>query len=127
MKLHGLAGGAALAVAVVIASSLIVPSALAHTHVSIGIYVPGVTVGVGNCWRCGYRVAPPVVYYQPAYPAPVYYAPPAVYYYGYGYYAPHYGYYRYYRHDYRRHDHDGRYYHHRYRHWRGGYYEHGHH
>lgn len=72
--------GAALLVVAVCAA----PAALAHSHV-------GVSIGVGNCWGCGYP-APPPVYYAPAYP-PVYY-PPAVYYappvyYGYTYgYAP---------------------------------------
>jgi hypothetical protein len=65
------------------------PAALAHSHV-------GISIGVGNCWGCGYRTPPPV-YYAPAYPPPVYY-PPTVYYaspvyYGYTYgYAPYYPY-----------------------------------
>jgi hypothetical protein len=69
--------------ALAIAAMCITPAAIAHIH--IGIVVPGVTVGVGNCGRCGYRVPP------------VYYVPPPVYY-GYGYYVPapvYYGY-RYY-------------------------------
>lgn len=126
MKLRGWMRGATLAVAVFATALWFAPRANAHSHVSIGvgIAVPGVSIGVGNCWRCGYWAAPPVVY-APAYPAPVYYGAPAYYapppppaYYGYGYYAP-YRYYaprRYYRHGYDRdrgwhHGHDGYYRH----------------
>lgn len=85
----------------VLASLCMAPAALARTHVSIGVALPGVSIGVGNCWNCGYAapVYPAPVYYPgPTYyaPAPVYYAPAPVYY-GYGaYYAPvrGYGYYR---------------------------------
>ncbi len=115
MEIRGFTKRAGLAAAVVAASMLVVPMASARVHVGIGISVPGVTVGVGNCWRCGYW-APPPVYYAPVYPAPVYYPAPAYYAPGpayYGYYGP------YYRRDWHRHwrdgDHDG--YHH-------GYYRH---
>lgn len=115
MRLRGWIRGATMAVTVLVAALWFAPSAKAHSHVSIGvgIAVPGVTIGVGNCWRCGYWSAPPV-YYAPAYyaapvyPAPVYYGAPAYYApppaydgYSYGYYAP-YRYYtprRYYRRD----------------------------
>jgi hypothetical protein len=76
------------------ASLCFAPAALARTHVSVGVALPGVSIGVGNCWNCGYApVYPAPVYYpSPVYyaPAPVYYAPAPVYYgYGYGgYYAP---------------------------------------
>ena len=119
MNIRGFVRRAGLAVAVLAASFLIIPSAFARVHVGIGISVPGVAIGVGNCWRCGYP--PPVAYYPPVYAAPAYYPPPPpVYYapqpvyYGYGYYAPYYP-----RHYYRGYDRG---------HWhhdRGGYY-HGH-
>lgn len=121
MKLRGLTRGAMMATAVFAAALWFVPSASAHSHVSIGvgISVPGVTVGVGNCWRCGYWTPAPV-YYQPVYPAPAYYPAPVYYaprpvYYGDGYYVPRYRYYpRYYRHgwDHDRRGHDGHYRHH---------------
>jgi hypothetical protein len=117
MKLRNFVQRGAAVAMIALAAVWFAPAASAHVHVGIGISVPGVTVGVGNCWRCGYWAAPPV-YYQPAYPAPVYYpapeyyAPRTVYYYGYGYYAP-----RYYRHHYRYYG----------RHWRGGSRRHGHH
>lgn len=110
-----------IAAAVLAASFVVVPSALARVHVGVGISVPGISVGIGNCWRCGYAPAP--VYYQPAYyaapayygpayyGAPVYYAPRPVYY-GYGYYRPSYP-----RYHYRGHG---------YRHGHGSYYRHGH-
>lgn len=121
MKFQATVRRAGLAIALMAASFCIVPAAFARVHVGIGIAFPGVSVGVGNCWRCGYWAPPPPVYYAPAYPAPAYYPapgyypPPPVYYgYSYGYYAP-----RYHRHYYRR-DHDrGR--------WHGdhrGYYRH---
>ena len=123
MNIRRFAGRAGLAVALLAASFLIVPSAFARVHVGVGISVPGVAIGVGNCWRCGYYPPPPPVYYQPAYvaapayyPAPVYYTPRPVYY-GYGY-APYYPRHRYYR----GHDRGHRAYHHR-----GGHYRHGHH
>ncbi|HLI16905.1 MAG TPA: hypothetical protein VKV22_01385 [Rhodanobacteraceae bacterium] len=127
MKVRAFTRYAGAAVAMVAASMFIVPMASAHVHIGVGIFVPGVTVGVGNCWRCGYWAAPPV-YYTPAYPAPVYYpapgyyAPPPVYYgYSYGYYAPYYPHYyhrdRYYGHGY----YHGRGYYH------GGYYHHDRH
>ncbi|HJP98063.1 MAG TPA: hypothetical protein VJ862_05810 [Rhodanobacteraceae bacterium] len=132
-KPRGFSHRVALVVGVLAASLWFAPGAFAHTHVGFGI-----SIGVGNCWNCGYRAVPPV-YYAPAYPPPVYY-PPTVYYapppayYGYGYYTPRpayygYGYYGYYapRH-YRRHDFDDRrgYYGHRDRDDRWGYYRHGH-
>ncbi len=93
MKHPGLVRRAALALALLAASLCVVPAALARVHVGVGIAFPGISVGVGNCWRCGYWAPPPPVYYQPAYPAPVYYPAPAYYpprpvYYGYRYYAP---------------------------------------
>ena len=97
MSIRGLVRRAGLAAAVFAASFLIIPSAFARVHVGLGISVPGVAIGVGNCWRCGYP--PPPVYYQPAYvapayyPAPVYYAPRPVYN-DYGYDQPHYRYHR---------------------------------
>lgn len=105
MNLRGSGRRAVLALAVLAASLWFAPAALAHTHVGFGI-----SIGVGNCWSCGYRAAPPM-YYAPAYPPPyyprtVYYAPRPPVYYGYGYY----GYYAPYHH--RRHD---------YRYWRGHY------
>lgn len=120
MNIHGLVRRAGLVAAVLAASFLIMPSAFARVHVGIGISVPGVAVGVGNCWNCGYVYAPPPpVYYAPAY-APAYYpAPPPVYYtqpvyYGYDYYEPYYRYHRWHGHrrdrdDYYRHyrHHDG--------------------
>lgn len=127
MNVRGFFRRAGLAIALLAASFWIVPSAFAHSHVSVGIgfSAPGFGVSVGNCWRCGYWAPPPPVYYAPAYyPAPVYYpAPATVYYaprpayYGYGYYAP--PRYHYYRGGY---GHD-RGWHHR----RGGYYHHRHH
>lgn len=115
---------AMFALALVAASFWIAPAALARTHVGVGI-----SIGVGNCWNCGYWTAPPV-YYAPAYPPPayypqtVYYAPrPPVYYgYGYpGYYAPYHQYRHgdgYWRGDYGRGN--GHHRHHR------GHYYHGH-
>ncbi len=96
MNIRGFVGGAGLVAAVLAASFWIVPSAFARVHAGIGISVPGVAVGVGNCWRCGYYPPPPPVYYQPAY-------------YGYGYYQPYYRYHRWHGHW---RDRDG-YYHHR--------------
>jgi hypothetical protein len=120
MDIHGFVRRAGLVVAVLAASFSIVPSAFARVHVGVGISVPGVVVGVGNCWNCGYYPPPPPVYYQPAYagpayyPAPVYYTPRPVYY-GYGY-APYYPRHYYYR---------G--YHRGYpSHYRRGYHHHGH-
>lgn len=124
MRLRRFARRFGIAVAVLAASFVIVPSAFARVHVGVGISVPGVSIGVGNCWNCGYVPAP--VYYPaygyaaPAYyPAPVYYPAPAYYaprpaYYG-GYYGPRYP--RYYR------GHDRGHWSH---HDRGGYYHHGH-
>lgn len=95
MNIRGFVRRAGLVAAVLAASFWIVPSAFARVHVGIGISVPGVAIGVGNCWRCGYYPPPPV-YYEPAYAGPVYYPAPApVYYpqpvyYGYGYSQPYY-------------------------------------
>ncbi|HJR11764.1 MAG TPA: hypothetical protein VJ823_10185 [Rhodanobacteraceae bacterium] len=123
MNIRGFVRRAGLVAAVLAASFLIVPSAFARVHVGIGISVPGVAIGVGNCWSCGYVPAP--VYYQPVYappvyyPAPVYYTPQPVYYgYDYGYYQPYYP--RHYH--YRGYDRDRGS-----RHYRGGYYRHDHH
>ena len=122
MNIRAFVRRAGLAAAVLAASFLIVPSAFARVHVGIGISVPGVAIGVGNCWNCGYAYAPPPpVYYAPAYypaPAPVYYAPPRPVYYGYGYYAPYYPRHYYYR------GYDRGHWSHPYH---GGYYHHGHH
>lgn len=124
MNIHGFVRRAGWVAAVLAASFVIVPSALARVHVGVGISVPGISVGIGNCWRCGYVPPPayyppvyaPPVYYGPAYyPAPAYYAPRPVYY-GYGYNQPYYP--RYYHRGY---DRDRGY-----RHGRGGYYHHGH-
>jgi len=124
MNVRGFVRRATLATAVLAASLWVVPSAFARSHVSVGvgISVPGVSIGVGNCWRCGYWGPPAPVYYAPAYPPPVYYsAPAAVYYtpppvyYGYGYYAPRY------HHYYRGYDHRRGGYPHR-----GGYHHRGH-
>lgn len=121
MQIRRFARTLGIAAAVLAASFVVVPSALARVHVGVGISVPGISVGIGNCWRCGYVPAPvyypPVYYAAPAYyPAPVYYAPRPVYYgYDYGYYQPYYP--RYYHRGYDR----G----HGYRHG-GGYYHHGH-
>lgn len=125
MQIRRFARKLGIAAAVLAASFVIVPSALARVHVGVGISVPGVSVGIGNCWRCGYVPAPayygpvyaPPAYYGPAYyPAPAYYAPPPAYY-GYGYYQPYYP--RYHHRDHDR-DHWGRRGH-------GGYHHHGHH
>lgn len=121
--------GALFAVAAMLMALCFAPSAFARVHVGVGISVPGISIGVGNCLRCGYY-APPVPYapyYPPAYaapvyyPAPVYYAPRPVYYgYGPGYYAPSYyvaprrSYYR------------TRYHHRGWQHGHAGYYHHGH-
>lgn len=113
MNIRGFGHRMILTLALMAASLWFAPSALAHTHVGFGI-----TIGVGNCWNCGYR-APPPMYYQPAYPAPVYYYPSPVYYaprpvyygYSYGYYAP---------------SHHRRYYHRGYYPSHRGYYRHGH-
>lgn len=115
MNIRGFVSRAGLVAAVLAASFFIVPSAFARVHVGIGISVPGVAIGVGNCWRCGYYPPPPPVYYQPAYAAPVYYPAPAYYtpqpvYYGYGYYQPYYRYHRWHRHW---RDRDGYYHHYR--------------
>ena len=117
MNIRGFARRAGWLAVVLAASFWVVPNAFARVHVGIGISVPGVAIGIGNCWRCGY---PPPVYYQPAYAAPVYYPAPVYYsprpvYYGPGYYAPYYPRHRYY-HGYGRghrwhHYHDGYYYH----------------
>lgn len=126
MQTHSLVRRAGWIGAVLAASLLVAPMASARVHVGVGIAVPGLSIGVGNCWNCGYVAAPPV-YYPPAYyPAPVYYPAPAYYaapaYYGYGYYGPSYPrvYYRGYdrwHHGHDRDDHD----------WRDrGYYRHGH-
>jgi hypothetical protein len=123
MKISAFTRQAGLAAALVVASMFVVPMASARVHVGVGIAFPGVSVGVGNCWRCGYWAPPPPVYYAPAYPAPAYYpapgyyAPPPVYYgYSYGYYAPYY-HRHYHRQGYdrdhgRRHGDHGGYYHH---------------
>lgn len=130
MNIRGFFRRGIVAIALLAASFWIAPSALAHSHVSVGVGIsaPGFDVSVGNCWRCGYWASPayyappPPVYYAPAYPAPVYYptpvyyAPRPVYYYGYGNYAPRY-------HHYRGDDYRDRGWHHR----RGGYYHHRHH
>ena len=126
MNVRGFLRRAGLATALLAASFWVVPNAFARSHVSVGIGIaaPGFGVSVGNCWRCGYWVAPPPVYYAPAYAAPVYYPAPATVYYvprpayygGYGYYAPRYHHYR------------SGYYHDRGSyHRRGGYYHHRHH
>jgi len=122
MNFRGFVRGAGWVAAVLAASFLIVPSAFARVHVGVGISVPGVAIGVGNCWNCGYAYAPPPpVYYEPAYagpayyPAPVYYPQPVYYGYGYAPYYPRHYYYRGYDRGYRSH------------HYRGGYYHHGHH
>ena len=106
-------GFRAMVAGLVIATGLaLTPAAFAggHSHVSVGISVPGVSIGYGP----GYG------YYAPAYyaaPAPVYYDP-YPYYYGPAYYGPSVVYYsgghRYYGH---RHYRDG------YRH--DGHYGHG--
>lgn len=121
MNLPGVARRTGVLAAVLAASFWIAPVASAHVSVGVGISVPGVTVGVGNCWNCGYYGAPAPVYYYPPvyagpayYPAPVYYGPAPAYY-GYGYYRPYYRGYRGYR---------GPAYYHGGRH--GGYYGHGH-
>ena len=115
MNIRGFVRRAGLVAAVLAASFLIVPSAFARVHVGIGISVPGVAVGVGNCWSCGYVYAsPPPVYYAPAYypaPPPVYYTQPV--YYGDGYYQPYYRYHRWHGH---RRDRDGYYRHYRHHH-----------
>ena len=122
MNIRGFVSRAGLVAAVLAASFFIVPSAFARVHVGIGISVPGVAIGVGNCWRCGYYPPPPAYYqpgyYQPVYagpayyPAPVYYTPRPVYYgYGYAPYYPRHYRYRDYDRGHWRHDHDG-YYHH---------------
>lgn len=122
MSIRRFAGRAGLVAALLAASFLVVPSAFARVHVGVGISVPGISVGVGNCWNCGYYPPPPV-YYQPAYvaapvyyPAPVYYTPRPVYY-GYGYvpYYPRHGYYHGYHRGYRSYHHRGGYYHHGHR------------
>lgn len=125
MKLRESIRGAAFVVAVLAASLWVAPRADAHSHVSvgIGISVPGVVIGAGNCWRCGYWTPAPVyaapVYY-PVPPPPAYYVPRPVYY-G-SYYAP-YPYPYYYRQGHYRHG----YYGDRDRHHRGGgHYRHGH-
>lgn len=125
MKVRPFTQRAGVFAALVAASMFVVPMASAHVHIGVGISVPGITVGVGNCWRCGYWAAPPV-YYQPAYPQPVYPVYPApVYYPAPAYYAPrpaYYGYYGpYYHRDWRRHGHrdwrgHGGYYHHHWHH-----------
>jgi len=125
MNIRGFVRRAGLVAAVLAASFLIMPSAFARVHVGVGISFPGVAIGVGNCWNCGYAYAPPPpVYYAPAYapayyppPPPVYYAQPA--YYGYGYYAPYPRHYYYRGYD-RGHGHWSHPSH-------GGYYHHGHH
>lgn len=122
MNIRGFVRRAGLVAAVLAASFFIVPSAFARVHVGVGISVPGVAIGVGNCWNCGYAYAPPPsVYYQPAYAGPAYYPAPVYYpqpvYYGYGY-APYYP-----RHYYYRGGYDRGYRSHHYR----GYYHHGHH
>ncbi len=81
MGTRGFVRRVALAVAALAASCWVVPHAFAqsHVHVRIGIAVPGITIGVDNCWRCGYGVAPPV-YDRPVYAPPGYYVPRRVYY-----------------------------------------------
>lgn len=130
MNMRTLAQRTALVAAVAVMSLWFAPSAFARVHIGVGIAVPGVSIGVGNCWRCGYWPAPPVYYYGPAYYAPAYppvayypgpyYAPGPVYY-GYRYYRPYYGHPGYYR--------RGRYYGHgHYGHgYHGGHYDRGHH
>ena len=112
-------------VTLLVASMCAAPAALAHSHVGFGI-----SIGIGNCFRCGYPTAPPV-YYAPAYPPPAYYYPPPVYYAPPAYYGYTYGYAPYY--SYGRHDHRGRYPHDRGHHGDQGlshghgHYYHGHH
>jgi hypothetical protein len=121
MNIHRSGRRAALAIIVAAAAMWFAPAAISQVHVGIGISVPGVVVGVGNCWRCGYRVPTPV-YYPPAYP-PVYYYPRTVYY------APRPVYYRYHYAPYPRvhyRHYRGHYGHRGWHHRRGHYYGHHH-
>lgn len=130
-------GKIAFAMLIVVGMAL-APSAFARGHVSIGINLPGVSVGYwgGSRWHDHAYVG---IGYSPGYydgdyddyyaPAPVYYdsyyAPgPVVYYSDPVYYGP--TYYRGYRHEYRYYGRD-RDYHHEYRHYGGdrGYYHGG--
>jgi len=106
----------------VAAGFLLAPSAFARGHVSIGIGLPGVSIGWSDCRHCGwagnyyYSGYYGPSYYSPVYYGPTYYAPA---YYSVGYYGP-----SYYRHPIGVHHHD--------RHHRGhgrhdyGYRDHGH-
>lgn len=87
---------------VLVASGIaLAPSAFARGHVSVGIGLPGLSVGWSDCRHCGHGwagnyysggyyggyYAPAYYSYSPAYYAPDYYGPS---YYGAGYYAPSY-------------------------------------
>lgn len=63
-------------------------AARSHVHVGVGINLPGLSVGIGNCWHCGYWNAPRVYveppyggygYYGYGYPSSVYYLDPPYY------------------------------------------------
>lgn len=84
MGIRGFVGGTSLVIGLAAASLVWTPPASARVHIGVGIAIPGISIGVGNCWRCGYW-APPPVWYRPVYAAPVYYPavtwyPPPVYY-----------------------------------------------
>jgi hypothetical protein len=81
-------GFRAMAMGLLVAAGLaLAPAAFAGGHVSVGISVPGVSIGYGPGY--GYYGS---AYYAPAYYAPAYYAPA---YYPTAYYSPYYygGYY----------------------------------
>lgn len=94
-------GFRAMVLGLLVATGLaLTPAAFARSHFSVGIAVPGVSVGYGP----GYGYYAPAYYgrgyYDPYYYDSYYYGPSVVYYGGYG------GHHRYYRdHYYRGHDH----------------------
>lgn len=107
MQLRNVIRRGAVITAIALAAIWFAPAATArsHVHVGVGINLPGLSIGVGNCWHCGYWSAPRVYaappyagygYYGSAYPAPVYYLDPPYYMtrpalVPYGYYGGYYG------------------------------------
>ena len=104
-------GFRAMVAGLVVATGLaLTPAAFAggHSHVSVGVSVPGVSIGYGSGYYGGYYgpsyyAAPAPVYYSsyydPYYYAPAYYGPSVVYYSGGHRYYGHRHYYGHDRHD----------------------------
>lgn len=90
MKLRKHVRSGALFTAIILSAIAFAPAASAHSpvRVGVGVSLPGITVGVGNCRGCDYWNAPrvyrepaylPAGYYGQRYQAPVYYLDPPYY------------------------------------------------